>query len=319
MEILNDIPKIKQYIYDYLGDNYIYNLDDYNDNIILRLIYLLLNNGIIDGNIMDHNYLNIIGIYYIIKSNPTLYNDVDNYVLAEKYFIMAIDKNNIDSIHNLAVLYYINRRYQLAEKYFLMAINKSHTRSMNKLALYYEQICSNYQLAEKYYLMAVEKKFAPSMNNLGLYYEQIDKNYQLAEKYYLMAIELKSITAMFNLADLYNKTDRCELAFKYYLMGANYNHMKCINNLNKLISSKQNIIWMNQAYSYLNDDNINLFNNIICKSLHLLKEIKNNKFIIAKIECICCMNIEKCVFLNCGHAICCECMINKMKCRLCNI
>ena len=142
-----------------------------------------------------------------------------NYDRAEKYYRMAIEKNNIDAINSLAVFYEQKRaNYDLAEKYYLIAVEKNNSRAMNNLANLYKKK-ENYDLAEKYYLMAVEKGNIRAMNNLAIFYENIKENQDLAEKYYLMAIENDYRYAMYNLAIFYEDIkENQDSAEKYYLM-----------------------------------------------------------------------------------------------------
>jgi TPR repeat protein len=51
-------------------------------------------------------------------------------------------------------------------KYYLMAIEKDNVDSMYNLGSYYERI-KNYNLMEKYYLIAIEKGDIDAMNNLN--------------------------------------------------------------------------------------------------------------------------------------------------------
>jgi TPR repeat protein len=60
-------------------------------------------------------------------------------------------------MNNLAVSYEIQKKYEKAKKYYLMAIEKGNSNSMNSLAIYYHEIEKNYDEAKKYYLMAIEK------------------------------------------------------------------------------------------------------------------------------------------------------------------
>ena len=82
--------------------------------------------------------------------------------------------------NNIGIIYDNQEKYDLAEKYYLMAIDKGYENAMCNLGfLYYNQ--EKYDLAEKYYLMAIEKGNEDAMCNLGnLYYDQ--EKYELAEK-----------------------------------------------------------------------------------------------------------------------------------------
>ena len=52
---------------------------------------------------------------------------------------------------------YVHYDYKLMKKYYLMAIDKGNLEAMNNLGIYYATIEKNYDLMKKYYLMAIEK------------------------------------------------------------------------------------------------------------------------------------------------------------------
>jgi len=163
---------------------------------ILRKLDKLLNEDIIDFECDDSNYISAIGFYYELK---------DDYESAEKYYLMAIEKNcSVDSIYRLGS-YYENgdvADYDKMKKYYLMAIEKGHIRAMYSLGEYYERI-EDYNNMKKYYLMAIEKGNVYAMFLLGFYYEnknlcviqdeknkiELIENENLAIKYMLMTIE----------------------------------------------------------------------------------------------------------------------------------
>ncbi|GAI61783.1 unnamed protein product, partial [marine sediment metagenome] len=59
---------------------------------------------------------------------------------AEKYYLMAIKKANVDAMYNLALLYHTEHKdFNKAEKYYLMAIKKGNVNAMYNLALLYEE------------------------------------------------------------------------------------------------------------------------------------------------------------------------------------
>ncbi|MCP4696543.1 MAG: hypothetical protein GY862_06810, partial [Gammaproteobacteria bacterium] len=133
-------------------------------------------------------------------------NEYKDYVKAKKYYLMAVEKEDADAMKSLATLYHTeHKEYDKAEKYYLMAVKKEHARAMNNLAVLYQNEYKDYAKAEKYYLMAVEKEHAGAMNNLALLYKNEYKDYAKAEKYYLMAVEKEHAGAMNGLAWLYFK------------------------------------------------------------------------------------------------------------------
>lgn len=106
--------------------------------------------------ISENYYLTAIendpGNVYYITCLACLYGGQRIYNLAEKYYLMAIEKGHVNSMYNLALLYKDQGKCDLAEKYHLMAIDKGHVDSIVKLAfLYYEQ--RKYELSNKYYSM----------------------------------------------------------------------------------------------------------------------------------------------------------------------
>ena len=50
----------------------------------------------------------------------------------------------------------IEKDYELAKKYYVMAIECGNSDSMNNLGHYYATIDKNYELAKKYYVMAID-------------------------------------------------------------------------------------------------------------------------------------------------------------------
>ena len=159
-----------------------------------------------------------------------LYDNVNDIKSAKKYYLMAIEKGDVDAMYNTAFLYENEKDVKSAEKYYLMAINRGHTFAMFNLALHYESL-KDMKLAEKYYLMAVDKGDAEAMNSLANLYKKL-KNINSAEKYYLMAIDNGHTGAMFNLGLFYKKEKNdVDFAEKYYLMAADHNDKKALNNL----------------------------------------------------------------------------------------
>ena len=90
---------------------------------------------------------------------------------AEKYYLMAIKKGNVDAMYNLALSYHREHKdFNKVEKYYLMAIDKGHINAMNSLALLYHTEYKDFKKAEKYYLMAVDKGNTNAMNSLAWEY-----------------------------------------------------------------------------------------------------------------------------------------------------
>ena len=115
----------------------------------------------------------------------------------------------------LGYIYAKQAKYDLAEKYYLMAIEKENDVAMYNLGNLYKNQ-AKYDLAEKYYLMAIEKEHINAMYNLGNLYNNQAK-YDLAEKYWLMAIEKENISAMYNLSLMYYIQNRNKKQVKQYI------------------------------------------------------------------------------------------------------
>ncbi|XWV26700.1 hypothetical protein QJ857_gp0357 [Tupanvirus soda lake] len=120
-------------------------------------------------------------------------------------------------MNNLAIIYGdVEENYELAVKYFLMAIEKGCSAAMYNLASHYEDIDKNYELAIKYYLMAIENEDADAMHSLAMYYQKIEKNDVLALKYYLMAAHSQNYSSVKKINNKLKKHFDIDLAIKAY-------------------------------------------------------------------------------------------------------
>ena len=158
-----------------------------------------------------------------------LYRKQDKLKEAEKYYLLAIENGDKEAIFNLGFLYEEQDKLIQAEKYYLLAIEKGDNEVMNNLASVYKQQ-NRLEEAEKQYLVAIENGSIIAINNLGLFYEQQDK-VEEAEKYYLLAIKNDNTEAIFNLALLYQEQDKVEEAEKYYLLASEKGDKEAMNNL----------------------------------------------------------------------------------------
>ena len=112
---------------------------------------------------------------------------------AIKYYKMAIEKEHVGAMYNLALLYEEELKdNENVIKYYKMAIEKEDARAMNNLALLYQQELKENENAIKYYKMSIEKEHVDAMYNLALLYEQELKDNENAEKYYKMYEEYKN-------------------------------------------------------------------------------------------------------------------------------
>lgn len=143
------------------------------------------------------------------------YDKLEKYELAEKYFLKAAEKGNITAHYNLGIIYTNQSKYELAEKHFLEAMVTGDIKPRNNLGVLYASQ-QKYELAEKYFLEVIAKGQIETLNNLGILYAN-QKKYELAEKYFLEAENKGDITAFFNLGVFYHTQEKYELAKHYYL------------------------------------------------------------------------------------------------------
>jgi tetratricopeptide (TPR) repeat protein len=163
--------------------------------------------------------------------------EFEDYVEAEKYYLMAIDYDKKEAIFNLAYLYDVEfKKYAEAEKYYLMAIEYGAKEAILNLAYLYDFKFKKYAEAEKYYLMAIEYGEKEAIFNLAYLYDRELKKYAEAEKYYLMAIEHSEKEAIYNLAILYDfEYNDFEKAEQYYKIAIENGEALAMRNLTALI------------------------------------------------------------------------------------
>lgn len=234
-----------------LCDNHYKN---YEGDIINEIIQIL--NGNIKQSYDKSIFLNYAGLYYKHYKK--------NLELAEKYYLMAIEKNSVSSMNNLGILYYDQGKYDLAERYLLMAVNEGNQTAMNNLGYVYKKLKS-YDFAEKFYLMSIEKSNINAMNNLGIMYCHLEQ-YEIAETYFMMANEKNNPSAIINLeyldykskkydktnklaiktglcccnlGNLYFKQNKYELAEKCFLMAIKKDNSTAMNILGSIYSQQK--------------------------------------------------------------------------------
>ncbi|MCH7516021.1 MAG: SEL1-like repeat protein [Bacteroidetes bacterium] len=170
--------------------------------------------------------------YVIGLISETEFKDFDK---AEKYYLMAVKKDDPTAMNNLALLYQSEfKDFDKAEKYYLMAVKKDDPTAMFNLALLYQTEFKDFDKAEKYYLMAVEKDHPVAMNNLALLYQTKFKDFDNAEKYYLAAVKKDYPDAMNNLAWFYYEMKKKK--------------QKAANFINNAYKKEQNIY---QAHTFI--------------------------------------------------------------------
>ena len=96
-----------------------------------------------------------------------LYKQRKKYNQSEKYYLMAIENNNIKSINNLADLYYVQRNYNLAEKYYLLAIDYDNSNKIINLINIYEKQ-KKYDFVKKYLLFAANYHHTEAKSKINL-------------------------------------------------------------------------------------------------------------------------------------------------------
>jgi hypothetical protein len=158
--------------------------------------------------------LYFLGMYYYNKSN---------YVLINKYLLMAASKGSAEAMYRLGCQYRNDlegnkTHYDLMKNFYLKAIKNGNSDAMNDLGNYYEWNEKKYDIAKKYYFQAIDKENSRAMTSLGLHYYDVEKNYDLAQKYLLMAIDKGNVEAMRGFAVHYRDTRKYDLMKKYYLM-----------------------------------------------------------------------------------------------------
>lgn len=174
--------------------------------------------------IEDENYTKAIEITNTIENEADgikyfilgyLYYAQENFIGAEKYYLLAIEKGHTDALFNLAHLYDNQEKYSKAEKYYQLAIEKGNINAFYNLAISYKTQ-EKHPEAEKYYLLAVDKGIVQALNNLAVLY-QIQKKYTEAEKYYLLAIDKGNVKALNNLALMYYQTNKNKIKALEYI------------------------------------------------------------------------------------------------------
>ena len=152
---------------------------------------------------------------------------------AEKYYLLAVGRGHVDAMYNLALLNESEfKEFKKAKKLYMLAIEKGHAGAMFNLANLYKFEFDEFKKAEKYYLLATEKGDARAMNNLALLYESEFKDLIKAEIYYLLAVEKSHTIAMYNLALFYeSEFNELKKAEKYYLLAIEKGHTSAMNNL----------------------------------------------------------------------------------------
>mgnify|MGYP000863355406 FL=1 len=117
-----------------------------------------------------------------------MYHLQENYGEAEKNYLIAAKKGNIEAMTNLSAIYAMQKKYDEAEKLLLKAIEGNDSFAYNNLgSLYLTQ--NKYDKAKIYFLKAIERGYTPAIINLGFLSIEL-KDYPNAKKYFKMAADL---------------------------------------------------------------------------------------------------------------------------------
>jgi TPR repeat protein len=190
----------------------------------------------------DGRAMNNLGMYY------EEFVGIDN--IAVSYYKRAIDAESVPAMLNLGK-YYVNKQSFKAEKYFRMALEHNNPEALHNLAVLYMNH-NMYDNAIEFFKMSVECGNVESMYELGVYYSVND--IVEAEKYFLMAVNLNSINAMIGIASLYQTHDNNNEACKYYALAIDNGCLMVENNLNNIFRKTADLQLMSEYYNYLPSD-----------------------------------------------------------------
>jgi TPR repeat protein len=129
-------------------------------------ILSIFNSGELNVELFDltnSEILCIIGLYYQYVK--------EDYEEMKKYYLLAIEKGNVNAMFNLAIHYDNTQNYEQMKKYYLMAIEKDDSDAMFEMGEYYQYVEIDNDKMNKYYLMAIEKGNEDAICNLKYYYE----------------------------------------------------------------------------------------------------------------------------------------------------
>ena len=140
------------------------------------------------------DYLNKLGV---------LYDNKDDNIEAEKWYLKAIDNGSFIAISNLANLYIEKKEYEKSIKYYKEYQKVAdNTENYFWIAVAYDEL-EDYKSAKEWYLKSIkfEKDGSPE-NRLGLIFDN-EGNQKEAIKWYNASIQKGNLWAYDNLAVLY--------------------------------------------------------------------------------------------------------------------
>jgi len=218
------------------------------------------------------NYLELNKYNYIKIENHEIINHIYNLY---KYGIDERDTFKMeDSIIDLyyGVYYRIKKDYDQMNKYYLIAIEKNNAIAMNNLGFHYQIVEKDYEQMKKYYFMAIEKGNTKAMNNLGFYYGNIEKDYERMKKYYRMAIEKGNKNAFFHLEQFHKDSDDTLELLRLYIKIDNKTKISdiLVNYCNQKIINKEINSILLQYLSCIDDHDLPVL-------FKLFKQLFNNQ------------------------------------------
>src|SRR5436190_1874763 len=160
-----------------------------NDNILLENIFELFINNSNIKNIPDNDMLYLyLGIFNFIKKN---YDEM------KKYYLLAIEKNNMMAINNLAYYYYKEKNYEEMKKYCVMALDKNNFVLDKSIINQYLDIKFDVGFA---------LKFKDYLTNY---------NYDLLNKFIIAYYKIKDVENLLNISK-----DKCAICYdiKYMII-----------------------------------------------------------------------------------------------------
>lgn len=90
------------------------------------------------------------------------------------------------------------------------------------------------------------------LNAQGVYYMKIVKDYEEAKKYFTLAVEKGHKNASINLGSIYDEDGNHELAYKYYVKGANDNNLFALMGLGYMFTYMSDNVYNANYYNHYN-------------------------------------------------------------------
>lgn len=233
----------------------------------------LLNDGII------YNPENKIESLFMKMYFEFIVGDNEN---VEKYFSMAINNGNTNSVLHSAILNETNGNDIIAIKYYTMATENDNVNAMIRLAMLNERN-RNYDEAKLYYLMAIKSGNIDAMIYLSNYYNNIEKDSKNAKKYLLMAVNRGNITAFNNLIRYYKFCKHKVKLLKIYVKYPEYmDREKIINKIKKIwnsdlcvITDLKCLVEILLIYKFMADDDVPLslkiYSIVLCQKIKIIR------------------------------------------------